>query len=136
MNSAEKYYCMDTRESHKTSYDAQCTTYTMTGTLANPTFQCASCQSGFTLAKVDITGGTALTVFDCLDNTADAAGAETIPFCTHYTFDGGSASNRYYCKDNSCETGSTKIEIFGAGNFGCTKLQTFPYAVFGACDVY
>ena len=111
----------------------------MTGSLPNPTLQCASCQSGFTLAKVDIIGGAALTVFDCLDNTADAAGAETIPFCTHYTFDGGASTNRYYCKDNSCETGSTQIVMVTAAStttYGCTKLQTFPYAVFGACSAY
>jgi hypothetical protein len=92
---------MATADSHITSYDAQCTTYTMGGTLAIPTFQCASCQSGFTLAKVDVdVGGTPSLIFDCLDNTAVATSAETIPFCKYYTLDGSTAGSRYYCKDN------------------------------------
>jgi hypothetical protein len=134
---------MSTTDPHKTSYDAQCTTYTMTGSLPNPTLQCASCQSGFTLAKVDVTVSTGPTVvtpiFDCLDNTAVVTSAETIPFCTYYTLDGALSTNRYYCKDDSCETGSTKIVMVDTTTplkYGCTKLQTFPYAVFRRCNAY
>jgi hypothetical protein len=53
------------------------------------------------LAKVDVdVGGTPSLIFDCLDNTAVATSAETIPFCKYYTLDGSTAGSRYYCKDN------------------------------------
>ena len=47
--------------------------------------------------------------------------------------------NRYYCKATKCGDGSQQIPLIDnsvATYLGCTKLQQFPYAVFGACKAY
>lgn len=64
-----------------------------------------SCQTGFTLAKVKVTSAAGTSdIYDCLDNSATAATAETIPFCIYYKLDqtaaalaAGGADIRYYC---------------------------------------
>jgi hypothetical protein len=77
------------------------------------TFECKSCQSGFTLAKVNVKTASGNQVFyDCLDNSGTAANSETIPFCIEYTLDSTASSdpgNRYYCSNNKCGDGSQQI---------------------------
>lgn len=59
------------------SYDVNCVSYTMSGTLSSPTFTCNACIGGYTLKTVNYTavGGGFITK-KCLANSN-----EVIPFC-------------------------------------------------------